>query len=261
MALPTELPEAKQFAPHDGYRVAVSSNTSNLHDNLEYMANILTWMGWSFNAICAALGCWRVECYLNPNVPQYSQFPNYRTGKTSSGATYKAWGGFGMPHWTQWYPKFGVWAEEKYGLTGTASNANPLRNFYVQMLYHEFECKNGIYKDYNYGISTPRWYRAGTKTWYSNHGYSYSWDDWKTSKNGITELTNAYYWEYERSVGGQTSADNRANYANNYATYLRNNWTYDPPTGGGPTPPGPGPEPGDYKPRNFIIIAKAANLF
>lgn len=259
MALPTDIPEAKQYAPYDGYQVKVSSSSDKLHANLEYMANILTWMGWSFNAICAALGCWRVECWLNPNFPQYYQFPGYRIGKRDDGSTYKNWGGFGMPHWTQWYPKFGVWAEETYGLSATASDSNPLRNFYVQMLYHEYECKNGIYRDFNYGISTPRWYRAGAKTWVDWHGYTYAWDDWKTSKKSITELTNAYYWQYERSSGGQTSADARANYANNYATYLHNNWTYEPPTGGGPTPPGP--TPGGQKITNFIIIAKASGLF
>lgn len=275
MALPTGLPESQQYAPYSGYRDAVSSNTSKLHANLEYMANILTWMGWSFNAICAALGCWRVECYVCPNFPQYTAFPGYRTATSSSGNTYKNWGGFGMPHWTQWYPKFGVWAQEQYGLTATANDSNPLRNFYLQMLYHEYECTNGIYKDYNYGISAARWYRAGTKTWYSNHGYSYSWGSWKTSNDSIDALTKAYFWEYERSAGGETSANNRAGYAANYATYLRNNWTYtDPSSGDQPTPdpdPDPGPDPDpepDPEPdpknrfkRNFIIVAKSAGLF
>ena len=138
------------------YRYNVAANEADAIQNCRYFAWFLLKnpYKWSLNAICAALGNWEVETLLNPNYPQSINFPTAQTG------------GFGMPHWTPWYDKYGMWARINYGLIASATDDNPLADFALQMEYHEHECING----YN-----------GEKTWYNNKGYSYSWENWKHS--------------------------------------------------------------------------------
>lgn len=159
------------------YRYNVAANEADAITNSRYFAWFLLRApySWSLNAICAALGNWEVETLLNPNYPQSTNFPTAQTG------------GFGMPHWTPWYNKFGMWARINYGLVASATDDNPLADFALQMEYHEYECVNG----YN-----------GGKTWYNNKGYSYSWNEWKHSTDDVKTLASAYYYQYERSGAG-----------------------------------------------------------
>lgn len=159
------------------YRYNVAANETDAIINSRYFAWFLLRhpYNWSLNAICAALGNWEVETLLNPNYPQSTNFPTAQTG------------GFGMPHWTPWYNKFGMWARINYGLIASATDDNPLADFSLQMEYHEYECVNG----YN-----------GGKTWYNNKGYSYSWEEWKHSTDDVETLASAYYYQYERSGAG-----------------------------------------------------------
>lgn len=160
------------------YRYRVSDYEEDAIINATYFAWFLMRApyNWSINAICAALGNWEVETYLNPNYPQYTTFP-VNTG-----------GGFGMPHWTPWGDRIGKWAFDTYGLTPSADDDNPLADFALQMEYHEHEC---VYGD-----------GEGGKYWYANEGYSYTWKEWKRSTDGVEELAAAYYWQYERSGAG-----------------------------------------------------------
>ena len=159
------------------YRYAVSTNEADAIRNCRWFAWFLLRKPyqWSLQAICAALGNWEVETHLNPNYPQSADFPTAQKG------------GFGMPQWTPWYDKFGIWVRINYGLVASATDDNPLADFGLQMEYHEYECVNG----YN-----------GGKTWYNNGGYSYTWEEWKHSTDDVETLANAYYYQYERSGAG-----------------------------------------------------------
>ena len=48
--------------------------------NCTWFAWWLSGLGWTKNAICAALGNWEVETLLNPNYPQSANFPTTKTG-------------------------------------------------------------------------------------------------------------------------------------------------------------------------------------
>ena len=159
------------------YRYNVAAHESDAIRNCRYFAWFLLRQPyrWSLNAICAALGNWEVETLLNPNYPQSANFPTAQSG------------GFGMPQWTPWYDKYGMWVRINYGLVASATDDNPLADFALQMEYHEHECVNG----YN-----------GRKTWYNNKGYSYSWENWKHSTDDVKTLASAYYYQYERSGAG-----------------------------------------------------------
>lgn len=176
------------------YRYNVAANEQDAIINARYFAWYLLQQGWTLNAICAALGNWEVETLLNPNYPQYTSFPE-------SGE-----GGFGMPHWTPWWDKIGQWAYDNYGLEATATDDNPLADFELQMQYHEYECVYGV---------------AGGATWYSNHGYSYTWDEWKHSTDDVQTLASAYYWQYERS--GSAGTGDRPTYSQKWWDYFQNN--------------------------------------
>nr|DAH20315.1 MAG TPA: Morphogenesis protein 1 wall, phi29, hydrolase, infection [Caudoviricetes sp.] len=151
--------------------------------NATWFAWWLSGLGWSKNAICAALGNWEVETLLNPNYPEKATFPQTQTG------------GFGMPHWTPWFAKFGKWAFDNYQLLASATDDNPLADFKLQMEYHEYECTHG----YN-----------GGATWYSNKGYTYKWSEWKKATDDVEWMATAYYWQYERSGPGEGNRPQRA---------------------------------------------------
>lgn len=178
------------------YRYNVAANETDAIINSRYFAWFLLRppYSWSLNAICAALGNWEVETLLNPNYPQSINFPTEQTG------------GFGMPHWTPWYDKYGIWARINYGLIASATDDNPLADFALQMEYHEYECING----YN-----------GRKTWYNNGGYSYTWEEWKHSTDDVETLASAYYYQYERSGAG--SPGTRPEKAKKWWDYFQEN--------------------------------------
>ena len=69
---------------------------------------------------------------------------------------------------------------------------------------HEYEGVNG----YN-----------GNATWYDNHGYSYTWEEWKHSTNDVEELATAYYYQYERSASG--APGDRPTYARKWWDYFQ----------------------------------------
>lgn len=159
--------------------------------NATWFAWWLSGLGWSKNAICAALGNWEVETLLNPNYPQNAQFPATRTG------------GFGMPHWTPWYDKIGAWALNQYGLTATNTDDNPLADFVLQMEYHYYDAT-----------------RSGGG-WLNRGGYSYSFKEWTKSHDDPETLADAYYWQYERSAAG--GSGNRPDRARKWFDYFTDN--------------------------------------
>lgn len=145
----------------------VYPDETEMQRNATVFAAYLGARGWTIEAACAALGNWESECKLNPNYPQNSGFPTVRTG------------GFGLPQWSSWGPKIGNWASENLGITPTATDDNPLADIGVQMDYHDYSATHG--------------------DWYSNEGYRYTWEGFKTSTDDPRELAAAYYWQYERS--------------------------------------------------------------
>lgn len=232
-----EIPVSNQWVPNHNFRESFSVGSTKQHENAIHLANLLTYMGWSFNAVCAGIGSWIVECYLNPNYPNNRNFP-------TTASNYA----FGLPHWYPWQNKLGLWAANTYGLSGTGTDDNPLANAWLQLIYHEWECRNGSPLN---GGATWVPYRWGSS-------WGYSWLDWRVSNDSLHDLCYAYQWEYEASGGGDSTAAVRETRANAIYNYLTANWTYvDPSTGGSPTPPTPTPG----KKSNFIIVAKSAGLF
>lgn len=179
------------------YRYRVSANEADKIINATYFAKYLRRRGWSLNAICAAFGNWEVETYLNPNYPQYTTFPENRSG------------GFGMPHWTPWGRKIGEWAYNNYGILPSATDDNPLGFFELQMEFHEYNCRYGS---------------EGGADWYSNGGYTYTWDEWKRSRDDVETLCAAYYYQYERSGSGNPG--DRPSRALWYWNYFQENPVY-----------------------------------
>lgn len=193
-------------------------NTALYLDDMKINAGILyqklTALGWSLNAIAAALGNWQSECTLNPNDPQYMKdYPNLNV--TAEAGKVFGNGGFGFPQWTPVRNKIGWYAQQK-GLSFDRTDTNPPSDVDLQLEYHEFECKNGLKGD------------PAHKTWYNNHGFSYTWDEWKKSTDTPEKLAEAYYWQYERSKAG--SEGTRPKQARFWYDYL-----------GGVTPPSPVP--------------------
>lgn len=173
------------YAP---YKKALS--TAQMQTNAIWLRNYLQTRGWSLNAIAAALGNWQSECGLNPNRPQRADFP------TGGG------GGFGLPQWTPWRKKYGSWCQSQ-GIGIQANDYNPSGRFEPQIEYHDYECLHGV---------------DGKKTWYSNHGYSYKWENWKRSTDNVQTLAIAYYWQYERS--GAMNPGSRPNQAQTWYNFL-----------------------------------------
>lgn len=181
--------------------------------NAEILYQKLTALGWSLNAIAGALGNWQSECTLNPNDPQYiSGYPNLNV--TASAGKVFGNGGFGFAQWTPVRNKIGWYAQQK-GLSFDRTGTNPPSDVDFQLEYHEYECSTGLKGD------------SSKKTWYSNHGYSYSWEQWKKSTDTPETLASAYYWQYERS--GAQSVGNRATQARYWYDYLKGE-TPIPPT-------------------------------
>lgn len=188
------------YAP---YKRALS--TAQMQTNAVWLRNYLQTQGWSFNAICAALGNWQSECGLNPNRPQRNDFP------TGGG------GGFGLPQWTPWKKKYGAWCQSQ-GIGMIANDNNPSGRFEPQIAYHEYECKYGY---------------AGGKTWFAKKGYNYKWENWKRSNDDVRTLAVAYYWQYERS--GAQNPGSRPDNAVRWYQYLSGQ-PYTPISGGGYSP-------------------------
>lgn len=152
-----------------------------MEDNAKYFANIMRNRGWTDNAIAAAFGNWQSECRLNTNYPEKKndQPEQYPVAKSP---------GFGLPQWTKWYYKYGVWCE-KNGIQNIASDDNPAADIYHQLDYHDYECINGYITEEG----------KHSNTWLNRHGYSYTWENFKKSTDNVNELAQAYYWQYERS--------------------------------------------------------------
>lgn len=178
--------------------------------NARYFAAYLLGKGWTLQAICGALGNWESECKLNPNDPQ-----NDANGFPTSSSSRS--GGYGLAQWTPCSNKILWWCEQK-GITPTRSDDSPAGSFEMQIEYHEYECK--------YGLKG-----SGDKTWYSNHGYSYSWEEYKTSTDDPAVLANAYYWQYERSAALDPAT--RPNQAIAWYNFLSGSDLPDVPGGGG----------------------------
>lgn len=154
---------------------------SQMEDNATYFANIMRNRGWTDNAIAAAFGNWQSECRMNTNYPEKKndQPEQYPVAKSP---------GFGLPQWTKWYYKYGVWCE-KNGIQNIASDDNPAADIYHQLDYHDYECINGYITEEG----------KHSNTWLNRHGYSYTWENFKKSTDDVNELAQAYYWQYERS--------------------------------------------------------------
>lgn len=182
---------------------------AEMKENALYLAQLMANRGWSINAICAALGNWQSECKLNPNDPEKAGYPENK------------YGGFGLPQWTPWSWKYGAWCR-KNGIQNIASDDNPAADFTRQLDYHDYECR--------YGFTDPD--GEHSPTWINRGGYSYTWSQFKTSEDDISELAKAYYWQYERS--GAQSVGNRADQAVAWYQFLQG-VTPDPPD-----PPAPG---------------------
>ena len=180
------------------YKKALS--TAQMQTNAVYFRNYLQNQGWSLNAIAAVLGNWQSECTLNPNRPQKSTFPS-TTG-----------GGFGLPQWTPWGKKYGAWCRQN-NIAIMARDDNPSGEFEPQIAYHEYECTNG----YN-----------GGRTWFNNHGYHYTWSQFKVSTDAPETLAAAYYWQYERSAAHDPGT--RPSQARSWYTYLSGQ-AYSPVSG------------------------------
>lgn len=208
------------FVPNNRYRGGLSKSEQD--GNVTYMLPLMRAYGWTDESIAAMLGNWQAECRINPNNPQYSEFPNprYIDGKAN-------YGGFGLPQWTPWSNKIGAYAAAK-GIYPDRTNTNPLSDIDLQLEYHNYECINGL----------PG---TGGKTWYSNHGYNYTWSGFTASHDNPYDLAVAYYWQYERSAA--MSPGNRGDNALVWYNFIK----------------GIEPRPNKVT-NNFIIIAKAAGI-
>ena len=144
-------------------------------------------IGWSFNAMAAALGNWEAECKLNPNLPTNKKFPANQTGA------------FGLPQWNPWGSRYGEYCRRN-GIPITASDDNQAARIEHQLAYHEWEC------------------RPGGGYWIPTQVNKYSWESWKRSQDSPELLAQAYYWEYERSGSG---AGNRPKLARKWADFLK----------------------------------------
>lgn len=178
------------FCPHNYYKKALS--TTQMKDNVDVLVPIMRNKGWTDNAIAAMLGNWQSECTINPNRPQNSGYPDNRAG------------GFGFAQWTPWGNKIG-WYCDQHGIGYNTSDINPMSAIETQLDYHDYECRYGLQG-------------TGRKTWYSNHGYNYSWDGFLASTDRPSQLANAYYWQYERSAAG--SSGTRPAQAEQWYTYI-----------------------------------------
>lgn len=171
------------------YRVYLSQ--SQMNTNASAFASYLLTQGWTIEAICGALGNWQSECTLNPNYPQRPGYPTDQTG------------GMGLPQWTPWGSRYGAWLIEQ-GIDSVAEDENPAALIENQIAFHEYSCAYGQ--------------GAGKADWYSNHGYNYTWLEWKQSLDDPGTLARAYYWQYERSAA--ESVGERANHALEWYNYL-----------------------------------------
>lgn len=187
------------------YNTPLSS--SEMKENAKYFATYLLARGWTLKAICAALGNWESECTLNPNDPQYASY--YPDGDRPSGA-----GGFGLAQWTPYTTKLHWYCEQK-GIVPSASDNNPAGTFELQIEYHEYECTNGLKGD------------SSKKTWYAYKGYSYEWEEFKSSDDDVSTLAKAYYWQYERS--GANDPGTRPDQAETWYDYLTDYFGGDDP--------------------------------
>lgn len=171
-----------------------SLTQSEMEENALIIAQMLRASGWTLEAIAGALGNFQSECTLNPNDPERATgFPTSSESRTH---------GFGLPQWTPWYNRYGAWCNNN-GIGISATDANPAGKIAPQLAYLEYECVYG----YN-----------GGKTWYSNHGYTYTWTEYKTSNDPPETLATAFYWQYERSAAADPG--NRPAQARAWYTFL-----------------------------------------
>lgn len=217
------------FLPNNQFGKSLSQ--SQMQANVDVLYPEMKRRGWSDNAIAAMLGNWESECTINPNRPQYkSSFPT--GGK----------GGFGFAQWTPYSNKI-LWYCRNVlvpPVEGDKTDTNPASDYVLQLNYHDWECQNGLKGE-------------GKKTWYSNHGYSYTWNDFLHSTDDVAELAEAYYWEYERSAAG--SAGSRPANAEKWYTYITGLDPNPPTPPDPPIPPDPPFVPTNQNKMSFILKA------
>ena len=212
------------------YITTYDKNLTNdeMKQNATYFKGVMQSRGWSINAIAAAFGNWQSECRLNTNNPERDTYPQP--------GSY----GFGLPQWTPWYRRYGMWCKEN-NIQNIANDNNPAADINKQLDYHDYECKYG-------DVHNPD--KPGGATWYSYQRgdirYSYSWSRFKIATDDVAYMARAYYWQYERSGGGtDESADRRAKQAVEWYKYL---------SGSTPEPPTPGQD-GDFLQLSVYSVA------
>lgn len=176
--------------------------------NAQLVANHFKGTDWTRESISAMLGNMRHESSINPNMYEY-------------GYDWSADRGFGLVQWTP-RSKYWDWAVLQ-GLEPRSGNS--------QLARIDYEVEHNI-----------QWIANGHARRYGRETrYDYSFADFRTNahRNTITQLTEAFMWNYEgpNYTAGSTSLASRQAFANRCFQEL--DWTG---TGTNPTDPTNPPE-------------------
>lgn len=202
------------FTPYHEFNKSYSTSAEKRQANASWLLQNLMARGMTYNAAVGTIANFDKECTLNPNDPQASTFPN-----ANSAGKYQA---FGLPQWDRpsgdgWKDRIGRYGAER-GIYPDRTDNNPLADADLQLDYLWADAGQSIYGRY--------WYQnSGTegKKWFL------SWNDFINSSRDVDDLARIFYWSYERSSGGATSANQRAQLALNWDEYFQ----------GHPIPPTP----------------------